>query len=935
MDPIQVPSVYSFALHAGTMENWTYDPFSQTDIEESLKEMAVAAGALLATGARAIDVVQSAVVLLEDHDEFNAGKGALEAGIVDGSSGEYGAVACVRHTKNPIKAARLVMDSGSTSFLVGTAVDDLSRTAGLEMVENNYFTTAKRLDHMEKFRAGMVQLTEKIGTVGAVALDIYGNLAAAGSTGGSTCKPLGRIGDTAIVGAGLIANQRVAVACSGSGEAILKANVSANIASMVSSEMPLDDAVRSTVLKAAFQSGGKPCAVIAIDAQCRVSIHSTGRIFVTATCSSATRAQASFRETTIPILEQHQFYQDGLLCAGLARYPTLPGQAILELQHRAELTGLDSAEFFEVFQKIDRLAVGLKQATGLKEYTISTDGGSLITFAPFQRDSKSEVAGSNLIREAYGRQIDTTSSNALITEQYFPVDLNGEGLNESVDICASKPTQDEYRLEFHQCANDKRTNKASLCVIWPTESHPSYLLPLGDKLVKSLASNPDLNDFIGRLFSILSALNVEMQIKNVSITISNDQDCHTSISFQSKPPSASPPSIAIKDPATYHNAYPGYLTTDLGPLCRDDTKMFNLVREMRKFLKPARMTPPRTWEAPAVHSIAALRSPWYQAMFTLQNTFYHSCIQFFQEHMSYNYAFAPLTTDCISSPMGLGSDSLPVQIPLHGQNTYLADSMQFVLEYMLRIQKGSRGVYYVNPSFRGEDPDSTHMNQFYHVECELVGELDHGMAVMEKFVVSVSSVLFEKHAELIESIAGTTTHIRDILKRFSHVHSRVPQVELDDAIKLCEHDPMMWAYVLPEAPEKGRKLTRKGERFVLEKYGGVVWLTMMDHLSVPFYQAYADKAKTKARCADLLLGIGETGGLGERHRTGEEVKGALVQHEVPIEPYNWYVDIREEKCLQTVGWGMGMERFMLWLLKHEDVRDIPIVPRLKHCKYMP
>lgn len=95
---------------------------------------------------------------------------------------------------------------------------------------------------------------------------------------------------------------------------------------------------------------------------------------------------------------------------------------------------------------------------------------------------------------------------------------------------------------------------------------------------------------------------------------------------------------------------------------------------------------------------------------------------------------------------------------------------------------------------------------------------------------------------------------------------------LDDAIKLCEHDPTMWEYGLPEAPEKGRKLTRKGERFVLDKYGSVVWLTMMDHLSVTFYQAYADKAKTKARCVDLLLGIGEIGSLGERHRTGEEVK---------------------------------------------------------------
>jgi beta-aspartyl-peptidase (threonine type) len=125
-------------------------------------------------------------------------------------------------------------------------------------------------------------------------------------------------------------------------------------------------------------------------------------------------------------------------------------------------------------------------------------------------------------------------------------------------------------------------------------------------------------------------------------------------------------------------------------------------------------------------------------MFALQDTFSDACLKFFQTEMTYDYVLSPVTSDCISSPMGLASDSLPVQIPPFGRNTYLADSMQFTLEYMLRVKGGSNGMYYISPSFRGEDPDSTHLNQFYHVECELPGDMGTGREVMERFVISVA-----------------------------------------------------------------------------------------------------------------------------------------------------------------------------------------------------
>ena len=114
----------------------------------------------------------------------------------------------------------------------------------------------------------------------------------------------------------------------------------------------------------------------------------------------------------------------------------------------------------------------------------------------------------------------------------------------------------------------------------------------------------------------------------------------------------------------------------------------------------------------------------------------------------------------------------------------------------------------------------------------------------------------------------------------------------------------------------------------------------MDHLSVPFYQAFASNTNHgRALCADLLFGPGEILGLGQRHRSHGEVKEALKMHEVPQDKYEWYLDIRDEekggKCLQTAGWGMGLERYLAWIMKHDDIRDIAIIPRMKGMKFAP
>jgi aspartyl/asparaginyl-tRNA synthetase len=284
--------------------------------------------------------------------------------------------------------------------------------------------------------------------------------------------------------------------------------------------------------------------------------------------------------------------------------------------------------------------------------------------------------------------------------------------------------------------------------------------------------------------------------------------------------------------------------------------------------------------------------------------------------------------------MGLGSDSLPVSVNLFGEPTYLADSMQFTLEYMLRFRDNAKGMYYIAPSFRGEDPDATHLNQFFHAECELRGDMNEAIKVAEGYIYSLTKTLFEQCASTIRAMAGTTEHIQRLLDTFDPAKG-FPRVTNDQAIAMMP-GTSCWEYVDASNHALGKKLTRAGERILIEKYGGFVWLTEMDHLSVPFYQAYTeDHGTAKAKAADLLFGLGETLGLGERHATEQEVAAALDHHEVPHSSYQWYLDIRKIQAVKTSGWGMGSERYLCWLLRHDDVRDMGLLPRLKGGKFLP
>lgn len=242
----------ALAIHGGCGVMAKLD-LSENDWAEARRDLGLslkAGWAVLSAGGTALDAVEAAVVVMEDSPHFNAGYGAalntdgkheLDASIMDGRNLEAGGVTLVRRIRNPIKAARKIMEAGDAILLGGDAADAFAAASGLDMVEPDYFTTERRVKalaamkaHAAAGTAAKASESEKHGTVGAVALDAEGHLAAATSTGGYNNKPAGRIGDTPIVGAGTYARDGVcAVSGTGKGEYFMRYAVGHEVASRV------------------------------------------------------------------------------------------------------------------------------------------------------------------------------------------------------------------------------------------------------------------------------------------------------------------------------------------------------------------------------------------------------------------------------------------------------------------------------------------------------------------------------------------------------------------------------------------------------------------------------------------------------------------------------------------------------------------------------
>jgi len=219
---------------AGAMRPVHGDEDHEERARQGLRNALEAGSAILKNGGSAVDAVEAAVRVLEDDPCFNAGRGStlnaqgiveLDAAIMDGEDRRAGAVAGVRTTRAPISLARTLMERGPHVFLSYEGADRLAIEAGLEQVDNSWFVTGERRRQLDELlEKGGFDADVKYGTVGAVAVDTDGHVAAATSTGGLTAKQWGRIGDSPLIGAGTYADDRsAAVSATGSGEYFIRA----------------------------------------------------------------------------------------------------------------------------------------------------------------------------------------------------------------------------------------------------------------------------------------------------------------------------------------------------------------------------------------------------------------------------------------------------------------------------------------------------------------------------------------------------------------------------------------------------------------------------------------------------------------------------------------------------------------------------------------
>ena len=236
---------------AGTITRASMTPEMEKQYREKLEEALRTGHAVLMKGGSSLDAVEASIRILEDSPLFNAGKGAvfthegkneMDAAIMNGQTLAAGSVAGVTVIKNPISAARAVMEKSKHVMLAGKGAEEFAKQAGLEIVDPKYFWTERRWKSLQNELAkekGKPQTyldvpeEHKFGTVGAVALDQHGNLAAGTSTGGTQNKRWGRIGDSPIIGAGTYAdNDSVAVSCTGTGEYFIRWTVAHDIAAL-------------------------------------------------------------------------------------------------------------------------------------------------------------------------------------------------------------------------------------------------------------------------------------------------------------------------------------------------------------------------------------------------------------------------------------------------------------------------------------------------------------------------------------------------------------------------------------------------------------------------------------------------------------------------------------------------------------------------------
>ena len=310
-------TMFTLAIHggAGTILRELMSDEKEKLYHAALNEALNAGKNILQNGGTALNAVETAVISLENCPLFNAGKGAvftnagtqeMDASIMDGSTTLAGAVAGVSHIKNPVTLAKKIMQNSEHVLLCGNGAFEFAKLNGIELCDDNYFFVSHRyeqwlsslkedtvmLDH-----SGQAATEKKFGTVGAVALDRDGNIAAATSTGGMTNKKFGRVGDTSIIGAGTYANNDTcAVSCTGHGEYFIRSVVAYDVSCLIeykgfTLQQACDEVVKNKLVKTGGEGG-----LIALDTKGNISLCFNSAGMYRGSCNAAGEIVTSIYE---------------------------------------------------------------------------------------------------------------------------------------------------------------------------------------------------------------------------------------------------------------------------------------------------------------------------------------------------------------------------------------------------------------------------------------------------------------------------------------------------------------------------------------------------------------------------------------------------------------------------------------------------------------
>ena len=288
-------SNYAIAIHggAGTILRSTMTPEKEAEYKQALADAINAGETVLKANGSALDAIEAAIVSLENNPLFNAGKGAvftnmgkneMDASLMDGKDLRAGAVAGVQNIKNPIKLSRAVMDQSEHVMLAGLGAMEFAEKVGVEFADDEYFFVPMRFEQLQKAKESDTMILDhtednfengekKFGTVGCVALDVNGNIAAGTSTGGMTNKKYGRVGDSPVIGSGTYANNKTcAISCTGHGEFFIRAVVAYDVSCLMeykglSLKEACDIVVKDKLVKLDGEGG-----LIALDAKGNIEL---------------------------------------------------------------------------------------------------------------------------------------------------------------------------------------------------------------------------------------------------------------------------------------------------------------------------------------------------------------------------------------------------------------------------------------------------------------------------------------------------------------------------------------------------------------------------------------------------------------------------------------------------------------------------------------